>query len=102
MSKELTCNVCGKKFDFWDTQENYNIFTHCGYGSKYDGEIVDLDICCDCFDRLVEGCVISPVLKDERTMLTELRGMKLGFNQADHDEEAERAVQEVFLNGNDV
>lgn len=98
MSKEMTCNVCGKKFDFWDTQENYNIFTHCGYGSKHDGEIVDLDICCDCFDKMIDSCVVSPILRDERSVLLEMRGLRYGFNEAEHDTEAEAAVREVFTN----
>lgn len=98
MSKEMTCNVCGKKFDFWDTQENYNIHTYCGYGSKFDGETIDLDICCECFDKLVESCKVSPICKGERDVLAEMRGIRYGFNLAERDEEAEAAVEEVFAN----
>lgn len=47
--------------DFWDIQEDYSIHTTIGYGSKYDEEKVELDICCDCMDELIDKCVISPL-----------------------------------------
>ena len=43
MAKEITCNRCGKKFDIWDTQENFSINTRLGYGTKYDGDDLELD-----------------------------------------------------------
>ena len=36
-----------------------------GYGSEYDGEVIDLDVCCECFDKmldkLVSQCKINPI-----------------------------------------
>lgn len=61
MAKELYCNKCGKKMDMWDIQENYSMQRHLGYGSKYDGDNLDIDLCCDCMDELIESCVIPPV-----------------------------------------
>lgn len=61
MAKELYCNKCGKKMDMWDIQENFSIQRNLGYGSKYDGDDLDLDLCCDCMDKLIESCMISPV-----------------------------------------
>ena len=34
---------------------------HIGYGSIHDGDNVDLQLCCDCFDRLVSECNVSPI-----------------------------------------
>lgn len=55
------CNKCGKKFDMWDEQENYSIHTTAGYGSKHDGDEIELDLCCECMDELIASCKISPV-----------------------------------------
>lgn len=61
MAKEIYCNKCGKKMDMWDIQEDFSMQRHLGYGSKHDGDILDLDLCCDCMDELIDSCVISPV-----------------------------------------
>lgn len=61
MAKELYCNKCGKKMDMWDIQEDFSLQRNLGYGSRYDGDNLDLDLCCDCMDKLIEECVIPPV-----------------------------------------
>ncbi len=61
MSKEITCNMCGRKFDIWDEQENFSIHTRLGYGTKYDGDCLEFDICCDCMETLIDKCAISPI-----------------------------------------
>lgn len=61
VAKEIICNKCGKKFDMWDTQEDFSIYRHCGYGSQYDGSELELDLCCDCMDKLIAECAISPI-----------------------------------------
>ncbi len=55
------CNICGSKMDLWDIQEDYTIHTRAGYGSKYDEEEIELHICCDCMDKLIDKCAISPL-----------------------------------------
>lgn len=55
------CNVCGKRFDEWDNQENIHIHQRLGYGSKYDGEYIELDMCLCCLDELIDGCKIFPI-----------------------------------------
>ena len=47
------CNICGKEFDLWDRQEGFGFDYLVGYGSKYDGEHLQADFCCDCFDSLM-------------------------------------------------
>lgn len=61
MAKEITCNKCGKKFDVWDSQEDFSLHRKLGYGTKYDGETLDIDLCCECMDKLIDECVISPL-----------------------------------------
>lgn len=61
ISKKATCNKCGKVLDFWDKQENFSINTILGYGTKYDGDSLELDLCCDCMEKLIDECVISPI-----------------------------------------
>lgn len=65
MATTTKCNKCGKEFDIWDEQEDFSIHRHCGYGTKYDGSIINLDLCCECFEELVDSCVI-PVIEEPR------------------------------------
>lgn len=60
------CNICGKEFDFWDVYEDISFHKTIGYGSAYDGDQIDLDVCCRCFDKLIDEtiipmCKINPV-----------------------------------------
>ena len=52
------CNKCGKEFDIWDGQEGYKIYCTAGYGTKYDGMKIELDLCCGCMEELLDGCVL--------------------------------------------
>ena len=58
------CNLCGKELDFWDGTNNISINKYLGYGSLHDGSIINMRLCCDCIDRLVDACAISPVVKE--------------------------------------
>lgn len=63
------CNLCGSEFDMWDEQAGFGIKAHVGWGSKYDGEHIKLDLCCGCFDRVIEFivplCKINPISEFE-------------------------------------
>lgn len=48
------CNMCGKTFDEWDYQENFCFDTHIGYGSRYDLNRLRLNLCIDCFDKVLD------------------------------------------------
>lgn len=62
---ERVCNMCGKKFDEWDTQEECVFVSYrIGYGSKYDGSSVRIDLCCNCMDNLIEMCKINPICEE--------------------------------------
>ena len=66
MAKGRTiCNICGKEFSDYDEQEQIGLHSQIGYGSKHDGDTIDLDICCDCFDilidKLAKQCKINPI-----------------------------------------
>lgn len=61
MQDKRVCNRCGKKFDIFDLQQDFTIHKQVQYGSMYDGCYVDFHLCCDCFDRMVEECKVSPV-----------------------------------------
>ena len=60
-SNKSYCNKCGKELDMWDVQQGFSIHRHLGYGSKYDGDDLYIDLCCDCMDLLIDSCVIPPV-----------------------------------------
>lgn len=55
------CNKCKKEFDIWDTHNGLIINKIMGYGSRYDGEKINMNICCDCMDDIIESCLISPM-----------------------------------------
>lgn len=56
------CTMCGKKFDMWDEQENFSIRKTVGYGSGYDGSKINLQLCCGCFDKVLD--MIVPMCKE--------------------------------------
>lgn len=64
---EKLCNVCGKEFGMFDKQENLGLHTHFGYGTKFDGDRIELDICCNCFENLMDKfipmCKINPIIE---------------------------------------
>lgn len=61
MSNTKYCNCCARPLDEWDLQQKFAIHTLVGYGSKYDTEKIRLQLCCSCFDNLVDKCAIPPV-----------------------------------------
>lgn len=66
MASATICNVCGKTFDMWDLKEMFGIHqSEIGYGSSHDGETISIDLCCTCFDELMDyvlpKCKIDPV-----------------------------------------
>ena len=61
--RNYICNKCGKKMDVFDIQEGFFKRIRLGYGSKYDGDMLDLDLCCACADKLIDECVISPIVE---------------------------------------
>lgn len=67
MEKGFVCNKCGKKLDMWDIQENFSIETKLGYGTIYDGDKLNMRLCCKCMERLVDECIISPIIENDYT-----------------------------------
>lgn len=61
MAKETICNKCGKHFDMWDKSEDFSFYAQLGYGTKYDGSTLKLDLCCSCMEKLIDECKISPI-----------------------------------------
>ena len=57
MQGSNVCNLCGKELDFWDVQEDFTLHRHGGY----DGEVIKLRLCCECFDHIVDECKVSPI-----------------------------------------
>lgn len=64
MAKTVRCNKCGKVIDRY--VEEYSMTNVMKYGSKYDGELVELDLCPECMDELIESCKISPVVEYDK------------------------------------
>lgn len=58
---DAVCNLCGDKLKLRDLQNRFVVNRQIGPGSEYNGSHVVLRMCCSCFDRLIEGCVITPI-----------------------------------------
>lgn len=59
------CSICGKQFDFYDEQQDFSLIRDIGYGSKYAGRGLTLNLCCGCFDGLMDKilpkCAGNPI-----------------------------------------
>lgn len=77
MQLKTKCNICGKEFDIFDDQLEFGFHKIVGYGSIHDCEEFNLDICCDCFDKimkiLIPNCKITPIARTNVPLLTEHR-----------------------------
>lgn len=60
------CNKCGKALDIFDKQEDFTIEKELGYGTIHDGSSLRLHLCCECMDKLISECKISPITSIER------------------------------------
>ena len=49
------CNVCGKKLSIYDEACGFIFDKRIGYGSKHDGDRVRIQLCCKCFDEVLDG-----------------------------------------------
>ncbi len=65
MSKEIVCNKCGKTFNEYDELAGFSLYKTLGYGTKYDGDRLELDLCCDCMEHLIDSCAVHPVRGDD-------------------------------------
>ena len=58
---KLICSMCGKELDEFDLQEDFYFKHYIGYGSKYDLDIFEARLCCDCFDKILD--TLLPMFK---------------------------------------
>ena len=65
--RTIRCNLCGKEVGGYTQDFNDDLFIHTqlGYGSKYDLCDLRFDFCSDCMDKLIDQCVIPPVVDPE-------------------------------------
>lgn len=61
INQSVSCNICNKEFELYDIQNGLNITKYLGYGSVHDGCRLNLNICCDCLDNIINSCKKSPV-----------------------------------------
>ena len=62
----VLCNMCGKEMTFVDIKcQGFTMKHHYGYGSAHDEDKLELDLCCECLDKLttylINTCKINPV-----------------------------------------
>ena len=60
--QQRLCNKCGRKLDKFDEQQGFTYKRQLGYGSSYDGEMVDFQLCSACIDNLLAECEVNPFI----------------------------------------
>jgi ribosomal-protein-alanine N-acetyltransferase len=50
---EVTCNGCGRVLSKYE--DSLSIDKKWGYGTPYDGETHSLDLCVDCYTKIIDG-----------------------------------------------
>ena len=65
MARIYKCNLCGKEIDNYSYYDSLAIEDVLGYESKYDGKRIELDLCPECVDKLIEKCVLSPFVDED-------------------------------------
>ena len=62
---KVACDENGKAFDSYDYHHDLCFDKCMGYGSTHDLERVRLNLCCDCFDKILDWvlpqCKINPI-----------------------------------------
>ena len=48
----LKCDICGKELDIYDIGNE--ISNGFNYGSKYDGNFIDIELCTNCYDKIID------------------------------------------------
>lgn len=65
----ITCTMCGKQFTFLDSQEGFVFNYTCGHGTKFEDRHIKIDLCCECFDEVMDfvipRCKQNPFVNDE-------------------------------------
>lgn len=62
----ITCNKCGIHHKITGQPNDYkankfqDIVLHFGYGSKFDGETIEFDLCDDCIEELIKSFKYVP------------------------------------------
>lgn len=54
MAKQTVCNLCGKIVDERMIECQFSLHTMMAYGSRHDGDLLDIDLCPGCADKVIE------------------------------------------------
>ena len=69
-AENTTCTMCGKQFTTWDSQQGFGFDYTCGHGTRFEDQHIKIDLCCECFDEvmdfLIPLCKEDPILETER------------------------------------
>lgn len=63
--KRKYCSNCGKTLDMFDELSGISVRKPLGFGSQFDGQFLNIRLCCECTDTVIRSCRISPVTDDE-------------------------------------
>lgn len=69
-AENTTCTMCGRQFTFLDAQEGFGFDYTCGHGTKFENRHIRIDLCCECFDKVMD--FVIPICKENPIVSTEV------------------------------
>lgn len=73
------CDLCGNFLNEYDEQEKFGVhYNSIGYGSKYDSCNINIDMCCECFDKMMKD-YIQPRLQFTSAITDSEQSIKEAF-----------------------
>ena len=66
--EHIVCNCCGKKIQISDQHpypEYISIRKEWGFDSPYDGEVHEIDLCQECYQKWIQTLKISPQTEND-------------------------------------
>ena len=61
MDNALKCSLCGEPMNIWDSANDFAIHKKIGFGSEFDGQVLDIKLCNMCMDKIIRACQINPL-----------------------------------------
>lgn len=70
--KKIICNQCGREIKMQKGIVGEGVFSGdvtWGYFSGKDGQRHSFDLCEQCYDRLIQGFAIKPLVEEEKELI---------------------------------
>ncbi len=62
--RKVICNKCGKQIGRMEAESSLHYHGMLGYASSYDGLEIEIDLCPNCLEWLMDELKIDPAITD--------------------------------------